>query len=88
MLKQQQRSFECASVVVSPMDGDGRMELQDVETDETYEVVDYIDDELAKKLRSLSTGDVVELELLASSESNEMFGAVRIKSIGPSALVQ
>ncbi len=25
------------------MDDDGRMELRDVEADETYEVVDYID---------------------------------------------
>ncbi|NLV07340.1 hypothetical protein [Haloarcula rubripromontorii] len=87
MLKQQQRSCERASVVVNPMDDNGRMELRDVETDETYEVVDYIDDELAAKLGSLSTGEAVNLELLAGSES-DVFGAVRIESTGPSARFQ
>lgn len=87
MLKQQQRSCERASVVVSPMGDDGRMELRDVEDDETYEVVDYIDEELATKLESLSTGEAVNLELLAGSESG-VFGAVRIESTGPSARFQ
>ncbi|KOX94400.1 hypothetical protein AMS69_00640 [Haloarcula rubripromontorii] len=87
MLKQQQRSCERASVVVNPMDDNGRMELRDIETDETYEVVDYIDDELAAKLGSLSTGEAVNLELLAGSES-DVFGAVRIESTGPSARFQ
>ncbi|AAV48184.1 hypothetical protein BDK61_3222 [Haloarcula quadrata] len=87
MLKQQQRSCERASVVVSPMDDDGRMELRDVEADETYEVVDYIDSELATKLRSLSAGEAVNLELLSGSESG-VFGAVRIESSGPSARFQ
>ncbi|KAA9407870.1 hypothetical protein Har1131_14010 [Haloarcula sp. CBA1131] len=87
MLKQQQRSCERASVVVSPMGDDGRMELRDVEADEVYEVVDYIDDELATKLRSLSAGEAVNLELLSGSESG-VFGAVRIESSGPSARFQ
>ncbi|WP_137682620.1 hypothetical protein [Haloarcula mannanilytica] len=87
MLKQQQRSCERASVVVSPMDDNGRMELRDVETDETYEVVDYIDDELATKLGSLSAGEAVELELLAGAESG-VFGAVRVNASGPSARFQ
>ncbi|PYZ03220.1 hypothetical protein C8039_18215 [Halogeometricum sp. wsp3] len=52
------------------MDDDGRMELRDVEADETYEVVDYIDSELATKLRSLSAGDAVSLELLSGSVSD------------------
>ncbi|MDT3434512.1 hypothetical protein [Haloarcula sp. 1CSR25-25] len=87
MLKQQQRSCERASVVVSPMDENGRMELRDVEGDRTYEVVDYIDDELAAKLGSLSKGEAVNLELLAGSDSG-VFGAVRIESSGPSARFQ
>ncbi|KAA9398766.1 hypothetical protein Har1130_11180 [Haloarcula sp. CBA1130] len=87
MLKQQQRSCERASVVVDPMDDDGRMELRDVEADETYEIVDYIDDELATKLESLSAGEAVKLELLAGSKS-DVFGAVRIESSGPSARFQ
>ena len=87
MLKQQQRSCERASVVVSPMDENGRMELRDVEGDRTYEVVDYIDDELAAKLGSLSKGEAVNLELLAGSDSS-VFGAVRIESSGPSARFQ
>ena len=87
MLKQQQRSCERASVVISPMDDDGRMELRDVEADETYEVVDYIDSELATKLESLSVGEAVNLELLSGSESG-VFGAVRIESSGPSARFQ
>ncbi|MDS0222148.1 hypothetical protein NDI54_12385 [Haloarcula sp. S1AR25-5A] len=85
MLKQQQRSSERASVVVSPMDDTGRMELRDVETDEIYEVVDYIDDELATKLGALSAGEAVNLELLAGSGTSDGFGAVRIESTGPSA---
>ncbi|MFY4811701.1 hypothetical protein ACOJIV_03190 [Haloarcula sp. AONF1] len=87
MLKQQQRSCERASVVVSPMDDDGRMELRDVEANETYEVVDYIDSELATKLESFSAGEAVNLELLSGSESG-VFGAVRIESSGPSARFQ
>ncbi|KZX48027.1 hypothetical protein [Haloarcula sp. K1] len=88
MLKQQQRSCERASVVVSPMDDDGRMELRDVEADETYEVVDYIDDELAKKLRSLSAGEAVNLELMGGTDAADVFGAVRIKATGPAARFQ
>jgi hypothetical protein len=88
MLKQQQRSCERASVVVDAMDDGGRMELRDVETDETYEVVDYIDDELAAKLGSLSTGEAVNLELVAGSGTSDVFGAVRIESTGPSARFQ
>jgi len=88
MLKQQQRSCERASVVVSPMGSDGRMEFRDVETDETYEVVDYIDDELAAKLGSLSPGEAVNLDLIAGSDASDVFGAVRIKSSGPSARFQ
>jgi len=87
MLKQQQRSCERASVVVSPMGDDGRMELRDVDADETYEVVDYIDDELATKLGTLSKGEAVELELLSGAETG-VFGAVRIASSGPSARFQ
>ncbi|MFU1782410.1 hypothetical protein ACM16X_13595 [Haloarcula japonica] len=91
MLKQRQRSCERASVVVSPMGDDGRMELRDVENDETYEVVDYIDDELAATLESLSAGEAVHLELMpgsGGSGASDVFGAVRMESIGPSVLFQ
>ncbi|EMA01059.1 hypothetical protein SAMN05443574_101491 [Haloarcula vallismortis] len=88
MLKQQQRSCERASVVVSPMGDDGRMELRDVETDEIYEVVDYIDDKLAAKLESLSAGEAVNLELIAGADTSDVYGAVRIESSGPSARFQ
>ena len=88
MLKQQQRSCERASVVVSPMDDDGRMELREVEADEVYEVVDYIDEELAKKLGSLSAGEAVNLELVAGADTSDVFGAVLIESTGPSARFQ
>jgi len=88
MLKQQQRSCERASVVVNPMDDDGRMELRDVEADEVYEVVDYIDEELAEKLGSLSAGEAVSLELVAGADTSDVFGAVRIESAGPSARFQ
>jgi hypothetical protein len=88
MLKQQQRSCERASVVISPMGDDGRMELRDVEADETYEVVDYIDDELAAKLKSLSAGEAVNLELIAGADTSDVYGAVRIESSGPSARFQ
>ncbi|WP_424003674.1 hypothetical protein ACOZ4I_05085 [Haloarcula salina] len=86
MLKQQQRSCERASVVISPMDESGKMELRDVDTDETYEVVDYIDEELAAKLDALSAGEAVNLELFAGID--DVFGAVRIESSGPSARFQ
>jgi len=88
MLKQQQRSCERASVVVSPMGDDGRMELRDIEADEIYEVVDYVDDELAKKLGSLAAGEAVNLELVAGAGAADVFGAVRIESTGPSARFQ
>jgi len=88
MLKQQQRSCERASVVVNPMDDDGRMELRDVEADEVYEVVDYIDEELAEKRGSLSAGELVSLELVAGADTSDVFGAVRIESAGPSARFQ
>jgi hypothetical protein len=88
MLKQQQRSCERASVVISPMGDDGRMELRDVEADETYAVVDYIDDELAAKLKSLSAGEAVNLELIAGADTSDVYGAVRIESSGPSARFQ
>ncbi|MBV0900941.1 hypothetical protein [Haloarcula salina] len=85
MLKQQQRSCERASVVTSPMDESGKMELRDVETNERYEVVDYVDEELAAKLGALSAGEAVNLELFAGSGESDVFGAVRIESSGPSA---
>ncbi|EMA29247.1 hypothetical protein C444_14541 [Haloarcula japonica DSM 6131] len=70
------------------MGDDGRMELRDVENDETYEVVDYIDDELAATLESLSTGEAVNLELMPGSGASDVFGAVRMESTGPSVLFQ
>ena len=74
--------------MTSPMDESGQMELRDVETDETYEVVDYIDEELAAKLSALSAGEAVNLELLAGTAESDVFGAVRIESSGPSARFQ
>lgn len=88
MLKQRKRSCERASVVTSPMDENGKMELRDVEADETYAVVDYIDEELAAKLGALSAGEAVTLELLDGADESDVFGAVRIESSGPSARFQ
>jgi len=77
MLKQRPTSIEDEFIVAESMTPDGRMTVRTAD-EETYEVVDYVDELLAERLSSLEAGDTVTLELLAAPAGESGYAAVRL----------
>ena len=65
------------------MDETGKLTIRGAGTGETYEVVDFVDELVRERVRTLSPGSTVQLELTPSVDDDETCTVTRLLPATP-----